>query len=179
MIIMKKLKAGTEYCIREVRVEDADSMIKYVEKIASESDNLTFGPGEFDITIEEEMKILESASISETQLFIIAEMDGLIVGNLNFRAGKRPRIEHTGEFGVSVLEEFWNNGIGKALIEALLGWANKSEKISKINLRVREDNDKAINLYKNMGFEIEGLIRRDMRIRGVYTNAYQMGILIN
>jgi RimJ/RimL family protein N-acetyltransferase len=177
--MMKKLNDGKEYYIRDAEGNDAKGMIKYVNSIASESDNLTFGPGEFEVTIEEEIKILNSAFKSEIQLFIIAELNSLIIGNLSFRAGKRPRVEHTGEFGVSVLKEFWGNGVGKELINNLLDWAKKSNKITKINLRVREDNERAIELYKKMGFEVEGLVRRDMQINGVYTNSYQMGMLIN
>ncbi|SHJ70993.1 hypothetical protein [Tepidibacter formicigenes] len=34
-------------------------------------------------------------------LFIVAEIDGKIIGNLNFSGGSKKRIAHTGEFGVN------------------------------------------------------------------------------
>jgi len=176
---MKKLRDGRKYIIRDASVKDAEQMIAYLDKIATESDNLTFGPGEIDIKLEDEIKIIESAFSSTKELFIVAEVDGLIIANLTFRAGKRPRLEHTGEFGISVLKEFWGNGIGKALLHSLIEWAQASPVVRKVNLRVREDNEKAIALYEKMGFQREGLILRDMLIGEEFTNSVCMGLLID
>lgn len=37
------------------------------------------------------------------QLFLVAEVEGTMVGNLTFRSQARSRTQHAGEFGVSVL----------------------------------------------------------------------------
>lgn len=50
----------------------------------------------------------------------IAEINEKIVGCLNFSGGPRQRIAHVGEFAVSVLKEYWGNGIGKELIKYLI-----------------------------------------------------------
>jgi RimJ/RimL family protein N-acetyltransferase len=35
-------------------------------------------------------------------------------------AGTRPRVQHAGEFGLSVAKDHWGQGIGSALIDGLL-----------------------------------------------------------
>ena len=43
------LKSGLELEIRIPTVEDAQPVLNFIDIISTESDNLTFGPGEFDI----------------------------------------------------------------------------------------------------------------------------------
>ena len=84
----------------------------YLNKIAGESDFLTFGAGEVTETVEQETSTIENILEKDNSLFIIAEVDGEIAGGLRFSGGFRNRTAHTGEFGT----------------------------IRKINLRVRTDN---------------------------------------
>ena len=48
----------------------------------------------------------------------VAEVDGVIAGNcaINPCGGKR-KIRHRCEFGIALMKEYWNLGIGSALIE--------------------------------------------------------------
>lgn len=85
-------------------------------------------------------------------LFIIAEVKGMIVGNLNFTGGPRQRNSHVSEFGVSVLREYWENGIGEELIKYLINWSKSLEIIRKINLKVRNDNLRGIHIYKTQKY---------------------------
>ena len=60
--------------------------------------------------------------------------------------------------------------------DALLDWATKTRIITKINLRVRTDNRRAIQLYESKGFALEGTIRREFLIDGKYYDHHWMGI---
>lgn len=173
-----KMKSGDEVILREAIPEDAEKMIAYLDDIAGESDNLTFGPGEMRITLEEEKNFLEAANKSDNQLFLVALTGDKIIASLHFESSDRPRIAHIGEFGVSVLKDFWGNGLASKLISAMIGWAG-SQGITKINLKVKEDNSKAIALYKKLGFEEEGILRRDFLIKGKYFNSLMMGLMID
>lgn len=167
--------------IREATGEDAEALLSYINDIAGESDNLTFGPGEFLMTIKEEVEFLERCLRSDNCLYLLALDGDRIIGSLNFIAGSRPRISHAGEFGISVRRECWNQGVGSALLSALLNWAHGSDTgIRKINLVVRADNEHAISLYEKFGFVKEGRTRRlfrfddDMFVDGLY-----MGLCID
>ena len=113
---------------------------------------------------------------SDTHLYLIAEVDGEMAGMLHFQPGKRKRNAHAGEFGISVRKKYWGMSIGRQLLQALLQWARQTGKIRKINLRVRTDNERAIRLYRSVGFKVEGTISREFCIDGRFYDAHWMGI---
>lgn len=164
--------------IRSVEVSDAEEMIVYLNRIAGESENLTFGPGEIDITLEKEISYLESLLFNGNQMMVVATVDEEIVGNISYHGGHRLRTRHSGEFGISVRKDYWNNGIGKALLQHLIDWAKVSPYCEKINLRVRDDNIRAISLYRKLGFQVEGLIKKEMKINGEFVDCLFMGLTI-
>jgi RimJ/RimL family protein N-acetyltransferase len=174
-----KLSSGETVIIRKGIKSDARAMLDYIHIIGEESDFLTFGEGEFDKTIEQEENFIDNISNQNNALLIVAEAEGKIVGNLNFSGGPRPRIAHTGEFGVSVLKEYWGQGIGTKLITYLTDWAKQSGAVRKINLRARHDNYTAIELYKKLGFVEEGVITRDFLIKGQFYDSISMGLNID
>jgi RimJ/RimL family protein N-acetyltransferase len=165
--------------IRKAVVSDAAAMIEYLGIIGGESDFLTFGQGEFGMSVEEEAAFIEASLKKDNALFLIAEAEGRVVGNLNFSGGQRKRTAHAGEFGVSLLREYWGKGVGEELVRHLIEWSRGSGIIRKINLRVRTDNKRGITLYRKLGFEEEGILRRDFQIDGVFYDALLMGLLID
>ncbi|MBN2900026.1 MAG: GNAT family N-acetyltransferase [Clostridia bacterium] len=151
-------------------------MIDYIMQIGGESDNLTFGKGELEITLAQEEDTLQQYNEDPLGFFMIAEHEGKIIGNINLKTHNRARVRHNGEFGVSVLKAYWRNGIAEVLIGELIEWAKAGGVVTKIDLRVRDDNAGAIALYKKMGFVEEGHISRQFLIDGVYYSAYYMGL---
>lgn len=174
-----KLKDGKIMIAREGNGADAHRIINYIEKVSSESDNLTFGQGEFNTTIEEEARFIEATKNSKNGLFLIAEYRGEIIGSLTFSGGSRSRIRHYGEFGITVLKKYWGLGVGKILINYLIEWARASRIIKKINLKVKADNTNAIALYKKLGFVQEGTISRFFYHNGEFHDVYVMGLEID
>ncbi|AKN30983.1 acetyltransferase [Clostridium carboxidivorans P7] len=168
-----------DFLIRKAVKEDGKALIEYLNIIGGESDFLTFGKDEYNRTTHEEEKFIVNALNKENALFIIAEIDGKVVGNLNFSGGPRERTSHVGEFGVSVLKEYWGNGIGKEFIKYLIDWSKNSGIIRKINLRVRSDNKTGIALYNKLGFVKEVILKRDFCVNGVFYDSVAMGLLID
>ncbi len=171
--------SGRELLIREADVDDATSLLNYIAAIAGESDFLTFGPGEFVLSVDEEERILTRFRNADNQLYLVALIDGEIVGHLSFAAGARPRVRHTGAFSMSVRKRFWGMGIGSHLIDTLIDWAHSSCIIRKIDLYVRTDNERAIVLYQSKGFVIEGTITRAMLHNGTYYDHHAMGLEVD
>lgn len=165
--------------IRKAIKSDAKALIDYINVIGGESDFLTFGIGEFEKSVEEEEEFIDDAMNKDNSLFIIAEADHKVVGCLNFSGGPRQRTAHIGEFGVSVLKEYWGYGIGKELIQYLIDWSKDTGIIRKINLRVRADHTRGICLYKKLGFTEEGVISRDFLTNGEFYDSLLMGLQIN
>ena len=165
--------------IREAKKEDSLEYINYLNQIAVETDFLTFGVGELVTSQIEQESMIENCAKLDNQLMILALVDGKLVGGLNFRSNERPRIRHTGEFGISVLKDLWGLGIGTHLISYMIEWAKVSKIIRKINLGVRSDNRRAIKLYTGLGFVEAGVISREFLIGNQFYDAMYMGMEID
>ncbi|AHF07394.1 GNAT family N-acetyltransferase [Desulfitobacterium metallireducens] len=174
-----QLRNGQTLMIRKAKIEDASRIIDYINKVCKETENLTFGEGEFGITADKEAEFIEAVSKSENQLMICAYIEEKLVGQLVFAGGHRPRIMHTGEFSITVLKEYWGLEIGTEFIKYLINWAKETRIIRKINLKVRSDNNRAVKLYKSLNFVFEGTISREFFINGKFYDSIHMGIEID
>lgn len=173
------LRNGQILIIREADSQDASIILEYINQVGKETDNLTFGEGGFGISEEEEVTFIEGLAKSDNQLMICAFLDDKLIGQLVFTGGSRPRIRHTGELGITVLKEHWGQGVGSELIDYLIAWTKENKIIRKINLKVRTDNQHAINLYWKFGFISEGTISREFLINGKFLNTLHMGLEID
>lgn len=155
--------------------DDAAEMIRYLKSVGSESDNLTFGSEGLPVTEEQERKFLSSIG-PNAYVVIAVDDDGRITGDAFLERGPR-RLHHAAELGISTLKEYWGRGIGSRLMEEMIAYA-KENGITKINLRVRADNERAKALYRKFGFEKEGDDRRMMEIGGEYFDGEHWGLVL-
>ncbi|HAE43202.1 MAG TPA: N-acetyltransferase [Clostridiales bacterium] len=168
-----------EFIIREATKTDAKALIDYLDKIAQESDFLSFGIGELNITLEKEETFLENSYNQDNSLMALVMHGERIIGTASMAGGIKPRFRHVGEMGISVIKAYWGKGIGEKMIDYMVGWSKQTAIIRKINLYVRSDNVRALNLYKKTGFEVEGAVRRDMLIGNEFYDSIMMGMLID
>lgn len=163
------------YTIRSPKKEDANELSKLRIKIDGETENLDREYGEDLLTSEDFEKLIYEDSISEKNIFLIAEVEGKIVGFTRCEGNKLNRFRHKAEFGICIAREYWGHGIGKVLLENVLIWADNNG-IKKISLTVVETNTKAIKLYKKYGFVEEGILMNDrIHKEGKYYNTVLMG----
>jgi ribosomal protein S18 acetylase RimI-like enzyme len=163
------------YTIRSARESDAKDLSELRLQIDGETENMDREKGEAFIDQAGFEKIIETDSNHPKKLFLVAEMDGRIVGYSRCEGYDLKRFSHKVEFGLGVLKDFWGYGIGKNLMKETISWADANG-IKKIVLYgVLETNEKAIELYKRLGFEIEGLMKKDRILSdGKYYNTYMM-----
>lgn len=173
------LTSGKKIIIRKANVGDAEKLALYKKFISSESDFLTFGENEMEITEKQERQSIEVINNKDNSIMIVGLIDGEIVGSIVFRGGEKIRIKHVGELGVTVRKPYWGLGIASILLEFLIKWAKETRIVKKINLRVRTDNEKAIKLYEKYKFKKEGIITRDFYINGKFYDSISMGLLID
>jgi RimJ/RimL family protein N-acetyltransferase len=171
-----QLKDGQVLVVQEAAPGDARTILDYVEQVSGESDFLSFGPGEFELTEAEERAYLGKCLAADNQLYLVGWIGEALVSALSFSAGRRPRLRHTGHFGLSVGKAYWGLGIGALMVDALVDWAWATGIVTKINLRVRTDNARAIQLYRRKGFVVEGTISREIRLDGRYYDHHWMGL---
>lgn len=170
------LKNGTILTIRAPKMEEAQTLIEYINQVSEESDNLTFGKGEVPFTIDQEKKFISSLPTDPHKIMAVGEIDGEIMAVSDISTSTLPRLQHAGELGLSVKKKYWNIGVGKALLEYLIAWAKTDGNLKKINLHVKESNDAGINLYKKLRFIEEGRISRGLCINNEYFDLICMGL---
>jgi ribosomal protein S18 acetylase RimI-like enzyme len=108
---------------------------------------------------------------------MVALSAGQVVGWCDAsRRESRPIYAHSAILGMGLLPEFRGKGIGRKLIRRTLAAAREFG-FHRVELTVREDNLNAIELYKQVGFEIEGLQRDAFLVDGVYVNLIMMAVL--
>ncbi len=160
----KIVKSSTEVTIRCATVHDAEQIL-FVSKSVIDEDifQLTTSEEFSQITIEQEIKWIESFLRKPFDLLLVAEVENQIVGLLDFSIGRRLRIAHVGDLAMSVLKPYRNLGLGSLLLQTLIEWSKSTKKIEKINLQVHSTNKAAIQTYVNNGFVIEGTRKYELK----------------
>lgn len=82
---------------------------------------------------------------------------------------------HVGILGMGLLPAFRGRGFGKQLIQRALRSA-RAFGFQRVQLTVSQRNVNAIELYKKVGFEIEGLQRDAIQVDGAYENLILMAV---
>ncbi len=173
------LKNGKELIIRKAIAEDAEQMAQFKLHICGESDFLSFGENEIEITAERERENIQTENSKDNSVIIVAIIDGEVAGFITFKGGEKIRKRHAGEMGISVRKPYWGYGIGSLLLEVLIEWAKGTQIIKKIDLITRSDNETAKKLYEKYGFKEEGVLTRDLCIKGEFYDSIFMGLQID
>lgn len=160
------LDDGTPLLIREALPSDAEPLLGLVLSIFGSSDYLITRPEEFlaTNTVESERQLLQHYYETVGHLWLLAELDGQLVGTLNFHNGAKQRVAHVGEFSMGLAAAHRGRGIGRHLLQALLDWARAHPLIEKIQLGVLSSNTRAWALYQRLGFEEEGREPRAIKL---------------
>ncbi len=167
------------FAVREAVPADATAMLRYAETLFAEPGlDLPVAPGEFHLTVaDEEAVILDHASQPNAVFLLAVAEDGSILGMLNCHGSARKALRHSCEMGISVANGHRSQGIGKALMRAMLDWARPAG-VRRIELKVYARNDQAIHLYRSFGFEAEGRRRRAVHQDGQYLDDLVMSLLL-
>ncbi|MBN3553162.1 GNAT family N-acetyltransferase [Fictibacillus nanhaiensis] len=171
-------KNNLKVTIRKATEDDAQNIIDFYNVVGGESDFLSFGANEFKRDLEEYRNYITATSEESNSIILIAETDSTIIGIATINSPQKERTKHVGTLGIVVSETYTGLGLGKVLMNELLAWARLNNITKKISLVTNENNVKAIELYRKLGFEKEGLLKHDNFIRGTYHNTIVMGLLL-
>ena len=172
-------KDGRRFSIRRPTEDDAAGIINYSKKLFFSTDQVLTLPEEYTITVEQEKAWLHSFEQNPNALVLIAVLDDQIIGLLFFIPNAKKKNAHTGEFGVNVHPDLQGLGVGRQLIRALLKWAKENATIEKVFLNVFDTNDRAIRLYKDLGFVEEGRhVRAVKQLSGEYVDVLQLYVFV-
>lgn len=81
--------------IRRAEEGDAYQIIRLVKQVIKESPFFERTPEEFNFTVEDEQEYIKN-----TELFIVVEVDGKIVGSATLKRSSLSMLRHTALFGI-------------------------------------------------------------------------------
>ncbi|MNC40116.1 putative acetyltransferase YhhY [compost metagenome] len=166
---------GLSYTIRSAGEQDAAELSGLRLQIDGETENLERRQGEGFIDAHGFAGIIRADTEASRNLFLVAEVQGRLVGFARCEGNSLSRNAHKVEFGICILQEFWGYGIGYSLLQQATAWADANG-VVKISLTVLETNEPAISLYRKFGFETEGILKKDKLLAdGTYYSTLMMG----
>jgi RimJ/RimL family protein N-acetyltransferase len=125
-------------------------------------------------TLEEERQTLAAADGKESVSYL-AEISGRISGMINLWRGKFPKTAHVASFGMGCAPDCTGIGLGTALLSQGIDWA-RSAGVCKLAMGVFASNDRAIALYRKMGFAEEGRLRGQFMLDGELIDEIRMAL---
>ncbi len=165
--------------IREAVPGDAEQIIAHMQSMSHEPSNtIITGPGEFTVTVEEERVLIEEYAQTPNAVMLVAEADGKIICLSDCRGGKRRAVRHAARLGISVHQDWRDQGVGSATMARLVEWATQNPIITRLELEVFTDNPRAVHVYEKLGFQIEGCKRQAVVKDGQYHDTYVMALLL-
>lgn len=93
-----------------------------------------------------------------------------IIGAAGLTVYSNPRLRHSASIGIMVHKDFQHKGVGTKLMEAIIDISDNWLMLIRTELSVFADNEKAINLYKKFGFEVEGTKKMAVIRNGSYAD---------
>ena len=173
------LKDNRTLVLREPVLDDALSLIAFHQQVGGETDFLLSDekgiPG---LDEERERAYLKNTLEAPNTRMYLAFVDGALAGLADVRGAGQPRLAHNGSVGIVVRRDHWGLGIGGILMAELIAFARATGALSRLELSVRADNQRAIALYQRFGFAPCGRMRHQMRIKGNYYDALYMELLL-
>lgn len=122
--------------------------------------------------------LVERQARGRADVHLVAERAGTAVALAGLdEVGTQLRRRHVRGLGMAVARSAQGQGVGKALMGALLEWADEWAQVLRIELSVYTDNAAAIALYQRFGFRIEGTHRGYAMRRGEYADVHAMARL--
>lgn len=171
-------KKGNTVIFRYPTMDDIDVLTEYINELSQEDTYITFS-GEI-ITREAEEEYLKTSlkEISESdKVIVVTTINNRVAGIADVtrdKKGKR-RTHHIGIFGISLRTQYRGEGIGEELMKTAIDEAKKKiPDLKIITLGVYGVNDKAINLYKKIGFKEHGRLPKGCWYRGDYLDHVEM-----
>lgn len=109
-------------------------------------------------------------------IHLVADIDGRAVGVLELVTWPdEPRHRHAGEVNLVAVHPSWSGrGAGRALLEAAIELADDWLNLRRLSLVVFVDNPVAVELYRRLGFVVEGTMVGYGFKRGRFVDAHVM-----
>jgi RimJ/RimL family protein N-acetyltransferase len=168
------LASGKKVILRVLRWEDLDLLLSFIntlveEKRADSTSTLYTG---FDrkVTREEEAEWLARTLVAverEEVINVVANVDGKVIANGEVTRGRYKDTRRHGHLGLSMISSYRGQGIGRRMIETLVGESRKAG-LRTLDAEFLAENEPARRAYEKGGFRQAGIIPNKVFRDGKY-----------
>lgn len=148
--------------IRPARVDDAPILAAAERAIAAAPGFLASQPAE--LADERFAAKIAALGRADNGRYLVAEAAGQLVGHGLLDPLPLAALRHVVHLTLVAHPGWQGVGVGRALLSALIEWAEAAPAVEKIELHARSSNALALSLYRTMGFTEMGRWRRRIKI---------------
>jgi RimJ/RimL family protein N-acetyltransferase len=163
--------------IRPITESDSGTFLLLCKTLDQETQFMMLEPGERTTTVEEQSQRIKHVLSTHNQMILVAEDENRLVGFLGAYGGGCQRNHHCAYIVTGILQQYVGQGIGAQFFNVLDEWAT-AHNIHRLELTVMCNNERAVHLYKKMGFAIEGRKKDSLLVNGNYVDEYYMAKML-
>ena len=172
------LKDGSSAILRSLKATDAEMLQLFFKQIANETTFTWCYPGQ-NPPVQIMTEVIQSAENAEKNLFLGVFIDQILVGvsRLQVDRPNHPWAQHVGSFALMVLKSAWGKGIGSTILNHIEEFAERVG-VVRLEAEVRTQNIRGYDLYRRLGYSIEGTLHNDAWIDGFFQSSYKIAKML-
>lgn len=163
-----------EISIRSCEPQDAEGLLRLTQCLARETRHMLMEPDEADRPVKEHRDRIERARKSDDEQLFVAVNQEQLIGFIATHRRPFRRVRHCFHLVLGVRRSHWGRGIGRRLLQKAEAWA-VSAGARRLELTVSAENERAFQLYRHFGFQVEGIRKDSLYIGGQYKDEILMG----
>ena len=170
---------GRRVRVRVAEPDDARGLLGVFESLAVDGEGSLTTPEELNFGVGDQARWIREHREKEDWLALVpVDVEaGEVVGVCHFENEKLARLAHGGALGVGLVPGWRGVSLGRALLAALLDWARENPRIERVELACLATNERALALYRSLGFVEEGRKARLCKLEdGTYVDDVLMAL---
>lgn len=115
----------------------------------------------------------------QNSLMIFSQDEQKLIGLVGAYWEEKTKTAHIANIvSVYLKPEYRNQGIGRRLLESIIGESRQQPHITKLKIGVNPTQISALALYHKLGFRVVGELQNELHVQNQYYSEYLMEMLI-
>lgn len=165
---------SVDFTIRVAQQFDLSGLVGVIRQVASDG---AYIEAEQVADVVDYEEVVVRRNEVNSRMFFVAVVDDDVVGWVHLSIPSAEKLEHTARLTVGVLEEFRGHGIGQALLDRGIEWA-ETNGFEKLYNSVPATNEAAIAFLEANGWGTEAIRSDHYRIGDEYVDEVMMAVVV-